>query len=521
MILSLLKANAIGFFNRFRATKSFFFTIIIFLIVLGSILTGLFVYYNLLAGQLNTLGRMDIILSASFAIANVVCFVTSIYKSQGYLFGAKDFDFLFSMPIKTQSIFIYKLTSLYVSNLINTTIVCAPAVVVYMFYLKLNLFFAILMILLLPVIPITLGIIASIAILKLSLTSQNYKFMQIVLSFSFVIGIMVANHYLQSINAEVIGDALIRADQYFKFFFPLVWFLDAIVYGKLFGAAAYIGLYFLLAFVIVQVFSNNFKRINSQIREFPKNKKYEFTSLKPSSALIALYQKELRCYFSSYIYVLNTALGVVLALVYIISIVFFGDKAVAQMLDVPEISKFVLPVTTIFCTACVAVCCTTAPSISLEGKMFGLLKTFPVRFSDIVLSKVLVNLTITIPFVVVSSVLLGFGMSMKPLECFAFAVFLTAYAIFSALVGIFANLLFPRLDWVSEVQPIKRGLSVLLSLAINWISVGIPAFIYAFLKIQNFVDFSFVVSAVVFIAILILWKVINTVSQESFKNIEI
>lgn len=65
------------------------------------------------------------------------------------------------------------------------------------------------------------------------------------------------------------------------------------------------------------------------------------------------------------------------------------------------------------------------------------------------------NLTITLPILVVSCVLLMISLRTGWLESLLLLVIPMIYAAYSAMTGVIVNLKLPKLEWTSEVMAIK------------------------------------------------------------------
>lgn len=101
-------------------------------------------------------------------------------------------------------------------------------------------------------------------------------------------------------------------------------------------------------------------------------------------------------------------------------------------------------------------------------------KKRPVPTKTILLSKIVVNLTITVPIVIVSSVLLMISLGTGWMESLLLLIIPVLYACLTAMVGVIVNLKLPKLEWTNEVSVIKQSASVLVAMIIGFISLLIP-----------------------------------------------
>lgn len=164
----------------------------------------------------------------------------------------------------------------------------------------------------------------------------------------------------------------------------------------------------------------------------------------------------------------------VMLLVLAIALLFVSAEQLGQLVEIPELSNYLNRLAPLFVSVFVTLSCTTSSSISLEGNNIWILKSAPVPTLTILLSKIAVNLTITVPIVVVSSVLLMISLGTGWMESLLLLVIPVLYACLTAMIGVLVNLKLPKLEWTNEVSVVKQSASVLVALLIGFISLLIP-----------------------------------------------
>ena len=92
-------------------------------------------------------------------------------------------------------------------------------------------------------------------------------------------------------------------------------------------------------------------------------------------------------------------------------------------------------------------------------------------------------------------------------------------AIFSATLGLFINLLYPKLEFTSDVQVVKQGASVIINMISNLLYVAILCGIGYVLKISNFEVFLVISNVITFVGILGVYNLLKYKGVELFKNI--
>jgi ABC-2 type transport system permease protein len=203
-----------------------------------------------------------------------------------------------------------------------------------------------------------------------------------------------------------------------------------------------------------------FKRINTVIMTGRYKANYKLGRLKNSSPLKAIYIKDLKRYFASPIYVMNTGFGVVMMVLGSIALPFINLNTIAGDMDISGSIKDLIP---IFITLCIATSSTTMASISIEGKNIWILKNLPVSVSKIFASKILVNLTILTP-ALLSSIFISFIMELPFINGLLIMLSVVSFSVFVSLYGLVINLSFPNLSWTNETVIVKQSTASMISI---------------------------------------------------------
>ena len=194
----------------------------------------------------------------------------------------------------------------------------------------------------------------------------------------------------------------------------------------------------------------------------------------------------------------------------------FGGDTIDKVLEMPELSNYLVfygPL--VFGVFCV-LSCTTNSSISLEGKNLWILKSLPINIKDIFISKVMVNLTILLPTLLVSSIILTYIAKLSIIQFIALLFTPVMYAFFISGFGLLINLFFPDFNWTNEVKVIKQSIAVLASLAVGMLVAMGPLFIKTDM---NKTLYSFLIGVIVFILTLILYYILFNKGKRIFKSL--
>lgn len=97
-------------------------------------------------------------------------------------------------------------------------------------------------------------------------------------------------------------------------------------------------------------------------------------------------------------------------------------------------------------------------------------------------------------------------LSLDPLEFFILWAVPAVYSVFTALFGLFVNLLLPKMEWNSAMVVIKQSASSFASVFGGMLAVIAVALVYLFLLPQmDFLLFGGIVAAVFALIDLVLW----------------
>lgn len=533
-LINSLGLNNIKHNKKTRVKNTF--TGIGFVLAVVFVASLIMLYSSAMAMVLKEAGMLDLILISSMIISSLIIFITSIYKAQGILFAGKDFESLTSLPIKTSTIITSKIVELLIFNYLFIALIIFPTSIIYYINSNVGLLFFVYMFiafLFIPVIPVVLASILAFCFTFIAARTKHKNLILTVISLIFFTTLIVLSFKMNDFIAYIVANknSIIEA---IKTIYPPAHYyskalsnLDIVSLGMMMFSSIIVFILF------VVIFGKNYKSINSKMRDNHKKSNYEFTKVKTSSQLNSLIKKELRRYFSSTIYVMNTTLGLVLIIIAAVIAIFIGKKGLIESFIglnnaefsaiVPYINEFIQYIPIILICLGVSLSCTTSSSISLEGKNLWILRSAPVKTADILKAKVTVNLIILIPAIVLSTILfwIGFDLSLT----IALWTFLipSLLAVFISVSGIIINLNFPKLNWKNETQVIKQSLSVMVSIILNIallaIILGLCYISIRFLNITNMNTYLIEMAVLFFILDFIGISILKKTGEKLFNNL--
>ena len=437
----------------------------VFLLVLFAGLSGVYAY--LYAGILKPMNALSVLLSLWMAATSVILLITTISKVKGTLFAFNDYDMVMSMPVSTAAIVASRIIVLYLYDLLFTAIFMAPANVVYGVFSNQGAGFYLLSTMLLLFVPFVPILIGSFIGLILTVISSRFRHSNVVALVLFL-GIYIA-YMIVMMNPNISDDAMIdfgnMLSEQVNGVYPLTkLYSDAIAGGNVGAILSFLGISTLVFLVFCMIVGKWFKKLNTLVSSSKARSNYKMKELKTSSRLGSLYKKELKRYFASPAYVMNSAIGMIMLTVLSVVLLVTGEEKFSQMLEVPGVAEQLAGYVPIALLFCVMMTCTTSSSISLEGKNLWLMKSFPIPAIQVFLGKVLLNLTITLPLVVINTVIYAVVLHMSVVQVAVSIVLSITGAIFIALFGLMINLKFPRFDWKSETEIVKQSMATMITL---------------------------------------------------------
>lgn len=527
-LIKLVKINLLTFFDihkiinikKFKDLKKVLPMMLLYIYAFGAL--SFFVYYGAsfaLKGLI--LMKIEYLLPvAIMALSSAYLTFTTIFKVNKTIFDAKDYSFLLSLPIKKTTIIASKLFVLYFSNLIYLTIFMIPTYIAYILKVDVTLMFHLLFWLtffLIPLVPTVIGSIIG-SLFTAFISRFKYKnVVNIIINFLFIFMVYYITNKAQSMTAENLANLSNVIVDKFQKIYPLTkMYLEIIKNNSIINLLTYIvlsvGLFQLFNYLVVSFFDN----INSKLNAVSIIRKYDDKKTKMNKPLYSLYKINLKRYFSSSIYVLNTMVGCVLLLIALGFLAFSTPEALNQILQIPDFSNYFISYAPLVFGASSALSCTTNASISLEGKNLWILKVIPININQIFIAKILVNLTIILPTILIGTILLSFVVHISILEFIILLFTPTIYALFIAGLGLLINLYFPDFNWTNEVKVVKQSIASFVSIAVGMAIAIIPLFIKNNL---NHNLYSFLVGLVMLLLSLLLYYILFNKGKNIFKSL--
>ncbi|WP_042350801.1 hypothetical protein [Bacillus massiliigorillae] len=479
-----------------------------------------FFYSYSMASMFEKIGKMELLLAIMMAATSLMTFMVTIYKVNGILFGFRDYDIVMSLPIKTSMVVASRVLMLYVMNLVFSLLLMIPAGVVYAMKVVPGPLFYVLFIvtlLFIPLLPIIAATIIGSVIMIISARFKYANFLNLAMTFAvlliFMGGMMNVNG-----GVEDLTNMSLALMEQVNTLYPLTgMYVNAVCQYSLLSLLLFIGISIGAFMLYVVIVGAKFKSINTQLMTKRKNGRYQMAEQIQSSPFKALYRKELKRYFSTSIYVLNTAFGLVLYTVVTIALLFMGTEQISEMIKMPQLSLYINEFAPFVVSVFIVLSCTTMSSISLEGKNLWILQSSPIAVQTICLSKIAVNLTLTVPVIFVNNILLLFVLQTSFIEGILLFAVPLVYTLFIAFMGIVINLKFPNFDWTNEVTVVKQSAASLIATFGGLFSIGIPFALLMVLPNINLYIFMLGVIIVLLVLCIMMYVYMTRKGEQVFK----
>lgn len=469
--------------NSKKKSKVLYLGVLFFTLVMSTVS---FFYCFAIGSVLRMFNSLDILPSMMMAVACLIILMTTIFKVKGTIFGFRDYDMVMSLPVSTGAIVACRLIILYSFNFLFVIILTIPMMIAYGILANPGPAFYIICLIVMffiPLVPIVLASVLGTLIAYAASKFRYHNLLNIIFSLGLLVVVVGLSFTVQD-DAQELVDIGKEITSQVSSIYPLAqMYTDAVVYYDIPALLLFIGIsiaaFLLYTFAVKLVF----KKINTVMLTGRAGSKFKMKELKISSPFLALYKKELKRYFSSSLYVLNTGFGIVMLTVASIALIFIDLEKILGEAQAVNAFVYNMPLLISFC---VIMTYTAASSISLEGKNLWIIKSMPIEPKIIYFSKIAVNLTIIAP-ALLDAVIIGFVFKMDALQILILLLITIACAIFTSLFGLFINIMLPNFKWTTEVVVIKQSAAAMVSIfgAMAYVGVQfaflflIPSFLWA------------------------------------------
>ena len=512
----LLKYQLISIFNKFKYVllkkkKSKSISMILsFALISLAIYAFIIVYIFMFIMLFNEGGVPEGGLYIVVVAITMISLMSSITKSNSYLFRMYDYDILFPLPIDNKTIVSSKIMSLLFESIGLSIIIGVPTLIIYSLLVPLVWYawiMGLIVIICIPLFPIVVGSVISFVFGFIPLNSRVKNILSAVVYISFFSVFMFGYMNIQGAGEDVALQTQMMFDSIKNLYF-LGFTVVSGMTGNINNFLLFVGISLFSALIFIVMVSLFFKKMTVIANNITpvKKAKVKEEDFKGSSKLKALIKKELLIYINTPSYILNTIIGPLMSMIITIS---FGSKikdfvigeiegvAIEQTLFV-----FIYIIMMIFFFTLVS---TSSSSLSLEGKSFWIIKTSPLQYKPLFISKMFINFIISIPFLIADTVIFIVLMSLPIYMYIAIFLVPLLFIIGTTMIGLYFNICYPKFDYDNPQKVVKNSIPVLLTMLLSFAAI-IISFIVA---IVGYMVFGDIITVVILCVIGVLYCLLS------------
>ena len=443
--------------------------ILLILCVLSLYLSG--TYSLLFASLLAESGILDFLMPLMALIGSLAGLLFTFSAAGTILYGGRDTDLLLSLPVSAFLVMLSKMISLYLENLAFVGLWLIPAGIAQMLFGSgITLWGCIRLVGYILFLPLLSSLLGALTGYLSALASLRMKCKALWMNLAYLLffcAIFTGAMYINRLPALLLQNEAAVRRILNTWLFPFGLMMQPGVPALPAFAAVC-----LLPFLAVSyLLCRRYQRILSGLTAHVLRENFRLTRLGMHSAFSALYRKEAGRYFGSPIYVLNTLFGGILAVGASVAAVVMHGR-IAAFLPLLGGLDAMLPAGAFGGAAVLATVCTTAVSISMEGKTLWILKSSPLSPRTLFGAKVAFNLTLSLPCVILCAGLLSVAVELPLPTALCIALFWISVCCFVAVGGLWVNLFFPKLDCPNDALIVKQSMSAFLGIFGGMLTVG-------------------------------------------------
>ena len=524
--LMLIKIELLNLFgnNNFARKKSGKKAISVFTFIApAGVMLYISVLYSFLLMDSLPVGSQYIMPVLMTILSFIVLLSLSFYNATGHLFGFKDFDLLMSLPISKISVMVSKLVAFLLMDYFFALFLVMPYIIVYgikmaqpfLYYL-----FGIIAFVFLPLIPMA---IASILALVINSVTGNFRYKALlrnILTLLMVGIIMFGSMQMQNLLLMDMTSAAALMNNIKIYAIPIYYFIQALINLDVWSLILFILISTVVFVLFLLLFTKMFTKVNIKLNKGYKVKNFHLKSEGSSTRLVAMFKLQVKRYFGSTVYLVNTIVGPLMLIVFIIIGALSGVDEIKLYLSAFDQNGMLMPLLTVAILFISSMCVITACSISLEGKNIDMLKSFPIPISEIFIAKILVQVIMN-GLICILTIILGFLIYDISLSNALILIIVSIIgSVLYAVFGLVINLLFPKMNWDSETIPVKQSMSVIVAMFGGMIFTGLQA--YGYILLTNSLSFIAYLSLMMLFDILLItgmWSYLTTFGARKFKRL--
>lgn len=438
---------------------------------------------------LSEVGAMDVIPRAYALVIAMITLMTIVMKGPQLIFGGGDTEQLRAMPVRTGAIVLSRMLAVLVPEVLLALLVAVPTAIACASCgmeagQAARLAAALLFI---PAIPTALALLIGVAVSYVTRRLRHRALVSGVLSIALLVGVMgIAVGLGFGAGTGAMTDAMLMvlfgrfADLLAGLYPPADWVAQA-AQGSA-SAFIWLAVTALIALGAAGVLSAlGFGRIVDALSSSGAKRASRAGRMRRRPPLMALLSKEALRLVSSGVYMMNVLVGHIMVLLSAAAVLMIDVRPYLPVLALlPEWGGQLYALLPLLPALMAAMAPLTACAVSLEGEQMELMRAMPVSMRTWLGAKLLLDLAIAVPALLLSCAVFCVRLALTPAQCLLMMIYPLCTAAFSGVFSLMMNLCFPKFDWTQETQVVKQGVAVFLSMLVGMLSqiaVGLIAVI--------------------------------------------
>ena len=404
------------------------------------------------------------------AMGSLFALVMAFAQGSATLSDFADFDTLMGMPIKTSTIVLARFAAMYMAELVYAIAYVLPCGVVYAVLRQPAWWYYpafLLMLLLLPVAPVVLGSGADLLLSAAFAKSKYKKGVTSAIKMIVLMAFIIFAYLLPQLSESFFAAPQQTASRIARIYPPVQWFASG-ASGSFPLSALFIAVSAAACVLFLLLLNKTFLPLHDRLIAGYHVKDYRLGTLKSSGTLKALFTIERKRFFGSTAWVINTIIGAVLIVVLGIVGVALSETLIL-FLNAASMTGIAPIVITGLLVFCATISPTTSCAISMEGKQIWISKTLPVSAKDWLNAKLLMNLLLFGPPMVIAITLLSiaYRSMLNAVDVLGIVLMPVAALLFTTVFGLYVNGAMPRLDWKTDTEGVKQSGAVLIAVLVG------------------------------------------------------
>lgn len=394
------------------------------------------------------------------SMAAFIAFAGTFSLMQNTLFGGRDFEFLQSLPVKTSTVIAAKITAVMLFVIGEDLLIFVPTALCYLIKTGdvIGALISLVAVFFVSFIPVLISCLLGTLVVLITRHLKNQNIFQVIVYGLYFLLIIAFSFAMRAKGAA--SSAISNVLPHIKLFAGALRSNDPLQLLLFIGVN-------LGAFALVVLFvSLLYKPINS-IKQKAGDGRYRVSRKANASVSSALFRKDMMMIFTKPSLLINSMMGPVL---FTIMGIFVQLIPTASENPEPARSFSVIALVPLFAFMLNSMTNAAAASISLEGRNFELLLSYPLSPANVIRSKIISALVLPSGISLIGSIAVTVIAFLKQnVDAYSIPLIITVLLapqlslVYTTIVSVLCNLRWPKIYYEADIQVVKNSKSVLFA----------------------------------------------------------